>query len=349
MHVYIQGVYVTKLKAIEIRDTFYQSETYTHFLEEYNVVDRACIDDLVMPIGKNGLVLISDRKPGRLTGYHVFFIGQTDGLDWKTTSILSKNEGDALLPSHISEIYNFIFEKQFWPEIGYAQKVRNVISKTQYHSKNKEFNLAEFLTATSGWIPKYEKYFRIMCFLVSIKYPKDKAVELLNAAWKPSNPLETAAKYDSISEEDSVTKGTMIHYLQKHGTNVNYSKIFPQKMKNRVHVYYNQYRDMLLGRPVFMREIESYFTDMLVFIYGDKMYSYRYFVDEYDKYNNCYRRIVTKITKHPPFFAKETFDITVHPTLEDITMSCSKNGQKKRTYRRNARSYCQNKGRAPDR
>lgn len=318
VHVYIQGVYVSKLKGQEIRNWFTETVEFTEFCEEYEVLDEEnSFDPAVMPVGGNGLMLISDRKPGRKRGYHIFFQGETSEFEWVKQRQLTHAEGSALLRQHISEIYNFVFERQFWPEIGDV-RIRRETPQEGLHENNKEFNLSEFLSCTAGWVPNYEDYRSIVFYLASINYPKAKVVELCNAAWHPQNPKETGAKYDSLPplSENPVTKGSMIHFLELHGHDVNYRDIFPPKMKNRIPVYYNQYRSLL--EPVPRATAESYFTDMLVYIYGEQMFSWKYYVDEEDKHKNYNRRVVTKISKTMPFSKTDTFELELLPTLKEI-------------------------------
>ena len=316
-HVYCQGVYVTRLKAIEIREQFYNSDSYQEFRTEFGVLEPP-IDDVVMPIGKNGLVLISDRKPGRKEGYHIFMMGRTRGTEWEEMKLMTKQEGDEILASHAAEIYAFVFEEQFWPLIGFGEKVRQVTKTRQ--PENKTFNLQAFLDATQGWAPTYLEYLNIVWYLASIRYPREKTVELCNQYWKPQNPLETGAKYDSLPPhcEHPITKGSIIHFLKLHGRNVNYNEIFPPKMKNRVQVYYNQYNEVLLKRPVSQLEIESYFSDMIVYIYSEQVFAFKYFVDETDNYGNMYRRVMTKITKKQPFCGIDALDIQCLPSLDEM-------------------------------
>jgi hypothetical protein len=162
--------------------------------------------------------------------------------------------------------------------------------------------------------------------LASIHFPREQVVELCNAAWNPSNPQETGIKYDDLPSRCNtpITKGTMIHFLQLHGTNVDFHSIFPPKRKNRVDVYYNEYRALLLDHPVVQAEIDAYFSDMLTFIYGQGVFAHKYYVDEKDKYGNTYRRVVTKLSKKPPFMGLGAFNIQVVPTTEEMVQGLTK-------------------------
>jgi hypothetical protein len=116
----------------------------------------------------------------------------------------------------------------------------------------------------------------------------------------------------------------MIHYLKLHGRNVDYHEIFPPKMKNRVQVYYNQYRSLLLAHPISRLALETFLSDVIVFIYGEQVFSYKYFIDETDKHGNVYRRIVTKISKHPPFCQMDAVEVRLLPTLEEMNKLLTK-------------------------
>ena len=268
MHVLCQGVYVTRLKAKEIRDTFYQTEEYRDFAEEYKVLEPP-IDDSVMPIGKNGLVLISDRKPGRTSGYHIFFYGETDGLDWKKNELLSVEQGTEFLRAHASELYEFVFERQFWPEIGYAEKVRNVVS-TVTRTKNEEFSLVKFLEATSGWKPVYDDYIKIIWYLASIHFPREQVVELCNAAWNPTKPNETANFMENVTVFD-VTRGSVVRYLQERATKPwDERDIFGEEAKE---LYFNELQKFSVAHNLSwkLQDVRDALQNTFSFIWGKKL------------------------------------------------------------------------------
>ena len=99
------------------------------------------------------------------------------------------------------------------------------------------------MQATKDHTPSHSEWLQIVSYLVSIRYPKDHAVELLNRYWKPSDPSENGRVFDNMktSNSASVTRGSVVRYLGLYGVNYDIRDIF---MQHRNTGFYNDYKSI---------------------------------------------------------------------------------------------------------
>ena len=176
------------------------------------------------------------------------------------------------------------------------------------------FNLAEFIRQTATHTPNHAEWKQIIMYSAAIGYPKEKLIQLGNAAWNPRDLQETGRVYDAHCE-NSVTRGSMIRYLRLYGKDIDYNRIWT---KNTVR-YYNEYNEFLKRNTAFTYfEVERYLLDTVQYITSCKKFTWLYHTTIRDKYGHSIKNVVRSITGDPPFFKSDDFMIKISPGFDEI-------------------------------
>ena len=116
MHLIIHGLKISQSMAHDIRSDFLATEFVHDFCEEFEVVDQSeLIDDKVAPVGKNGLFIAPQVKPGRPKGYYCFYKCNLMKRIPENQIGFEEAEGREYTLENVEKIYKHIFPHECDP------------------------------------------------------------------------------------------------------------------------------------------------------------------------------------------------------------------------------------------
>ena len=283
----------------------------------------------------NGLCLLGSFK-GPSTGgqYRVRLMGNAFADGRVEEQVLHKSDFFDTLEGILTTAYGFLWETQEGiPEEETETETlpavpRVVVLPTKKmepveQPQKEPFCLKAFLDSTRGHTPNHAEWLQLVVFCATICLPRQETCELLNERFSPDDARENYRVFDTVKPGDStVSRGSIIRYLQKHGVDVDWSAIFPEQ----TFAYYGEYSQFLFCNSVVWEEriVERYLQDTIAFVKEAQKFVYRDTSLMQDKHGNNYREVRTVVQDSVPF-KKDDLIVRVQYQLDELVEKLRRN------------------------
>lgn len=304
------------------------------FYQQFQPINEPCdIVDSRIPKRSNGLCLLASFKAPKTGGrYTVQLIGNVFANGTVEEQLMETTDFFDNLPQIMASVYSFLWEEGSLEENNPILPPIKKIPVTVKHitapvSQKEPFNLLEFLQCTKTHTPSHDEWLQIIVYCSTIKMSRTDTCELLNKFFSPDDLQENYRVYDAVIPGDSsVSRGSMVRYLQKYGCDIEWDTIFPEQ----TFVYYGEYEQFMYNTGlVWHRKIvEKYLGDTISFVKNVGKCVYRDTVLKQDKFGNTFRQVSTFIQDSEPFL-KDGLVVNIQYSLKMLKEVLLKSIKKK--------------------
>ena len=232
------------------------------------------------------------------------------------------------LPGILQHTYKFVWETpQEGDELEEEEKAQPSLlkprPKKRVVNEPLPFHLKKFLEVTSSHRPSHSEWLQLVYYCASIGMPRAEMQHLDNR-----NNSCPYTEYDRRQPgRDSISRGSVVRYLNLYGKNFEWESIFPR----RTFEYLSEYDDFLFSTgTTWNRQIlGNYLTDTVCYIKKSKKYVYKDFEIGVDRNGNEKKIVSTYIVDKPPFSGGEDIEVQVPYKAEKLLKIIDKRMPKK--------------------